>query len=58
MNRTIIALCVVPCVLLACSGSLGVRRAIEKHLGLSAAGVQVLDEALSHPPGNAPDMGA
>lgn len=33
------------------------HRLIEKHLGVSAAGARILDDALSHPQDNPPDVG-
>lgn len=56
MKKTIMALCVATCFSVAGCTTTDPRGVIEKHLGLSPAGAKLLDEALSHPQGNPPDV--
>jgi hypothetical protein len=57
MKKTIIVLSVVTCLSVVGCTTRNPRRVIEKHLGLSPAGAQILDKALSHPQDNPPDVG-
>jgi len=50
-------LCAVVCLTIAGCTTKSPRIIIEKHLGLSPAGATILDEALSQPQDNPPDIG-